>query len=95
MATRELTGIGQAYQIPLNFGNRSSIVTANRRARWTEWMKGNILREESGNIEKEREFWDAEIWKNQRETIKMRFSSVDREESRIKMKEGSIISLWS
>lgn len=31
MATRELTGIGQAYQIPvpssLNFGNRSSIVT--------------------------------------------------------------------
>lgn len=94
MATRELTGIGQAYQIPvpssLNFGNRSSIVTANRRTRLTEWMKGNILLEDGRSVISRERVLGRRNWKNREEkerrrineTIKMQFFLVDREESR-------------
>lgn len=56
-------------------------------------MKGDILREEC-NIEREKEFWDAEIERTGegRETIKMRFSLVDGEE-RGKRARFDLISL--
>lgn len=66
MATRA-NRIGQAY--PRSLQVWSSIVTANRRAPWTEWMKGNILR---WGRERERidiKFWERRNWRkrNQRD----------------------------